>query len=318
MQWRYISSAAKSCTEHKFHLEEALMCNPGYSSKHALIIHITRKQPGLILLVVCLVFHGCAGTGAMVRKSGSIQRDGLPDYPIDTGEVPDPAPRFEPKSKLGNPSSYVVWGRRYYVMNDGKKYVQRGVASWYGRKFHGQKTSSGETYDMYAMTAAHKTLPIPSYVQVRNLKNGRTIVVRVNDRGPFHGGRIVDLSYTAAKKLDIVRTGTGIVEIRDITPPRQSVPVTIVRRTDTTRFYVQIGAFKNRANADKLLDTIGRPGLPNTRIKAGELNQEPVYRVQLGPVETFGEAQRVIAKLGELGVTSTRVVSVAAKHNFNN
>ncbi|MGH8499596.1 MAG: septal ring lytic transglycosylase RlpA family protein [Methylococcales bacterium] len=290
------------------------MYNSSFSLKHLLIIRMTRKQPGFILLIVCFVLNGCTGTSTMVRKSGPAQRDGAPDYPIDIGGIPDPAPRSEPKSKLGNPLSYVVWGRRYYVMNDNKKYVQRGVASWYGRKFHGRKTSSGEAYDMYAMTAAHKTLPIPSYVQVKNLKNGRAIVVRVNDRGPFHDNRIVDLSYTAAKKLDIVRTGTGYVEIRDITPPRQSVPVTIVRRTDTTKLYVQIGAFKNRANADKLLDTIDRPGLPDTRIKAGELNRELVYRVQLGPVETFGEAQRVIAKLGELGVTSTRVVSDPAKH----
>jgi rare lipoprotein A len=272
------------------------------------LVRITRKQPGVVLLVACLFIHGCAGTHHAFRKSGHAQRDGAPDNPIDVGKIPDPMPRPEPKSKYGNPPSYVVWGKRYYVMNQAKDFVQRGLASWYGTKFHGQRTSSGEPYDMYAMTAAHKTLPLPCYLQVKNLENGRSIVVRVNDRGPFHDDRIVDLSYTAAKKLDIVRTGTGYVEIRNITPARQTVPVTIVRRSDSAKLYVQIGAFKNRANADKLLNSIDRPGLPDTRIRAGNLNDQPVYRVQLGPVETFGEAQRVIARLGEIGLTSTRVV----------
>lgn len=277
--------------------------------KHPVIIRITRKQPGFMLLLACLVINGCTGTHTMVRKNGPNQRDGAPDYPIDISTIPDPVPHPEPKSKQGNPASYVVFGKRYYVMDEPVDYVQRGLASWYGTKFHGQKTSSGETYDMYAMTAAHKTLPLPSYLQVKNLRSGRTIVVRVNDRGPFHDNRIVDLSYSAAKKLDIVRTGTAYVEIRDITPPRQTVVVRIVRPSDTTKLYVQIGVFKSRANADRLLGSIDTSGLPDTRVKAFELNQEPVYRVQLGPVETFGEAQRVIAKLGEIGLTSTRVVS---------
>ncbi|MGH8551088.1 MAG: septal ring lytic transglycosylase RlpA family protein [Methylococcales bacterium] len=276
--------------------------------KNWCLIRITRKQPGVILLVVCLFVHGCAGTNHAIRKPSHAQGDGAPDNSIDVSKVPDPVPRNEPKSRTGNPSSYVVWGKRYYVMNDSKDFVQRGFASWYGTKFHGQRTSSGEPYDMYAMTAAHKTLPLPSYLRVKNLENGRSIVVRVNDRGPFHDERIVDLSYTAAKKLDIVRTGTGYVEIRNIGPARQTVPLTIVRRPDTTKLYVQIGAFKNRANADKLRSSIDRPGLPDTRIRAGNLNQEPVYRVQLGPIETFGEARRVIARLGEIGVTATRVV----------
>ncbi|MCI0732234.1 MAG: septal ring lytic transglycosylase RlpA family protein [Methylococcaceae bacterium] len=282
------------------------------------LIRIIPKQPGFMLLVACLVIHGCAGTNHSIRKSSHAQRDGAPDNPIDVDKVPDPIPRHEAKSKSGNPSSYVVWGKRYYVMHEARDFVQRGLASWYGTKFHGRRTSSGEPYDMYAMTAAHKTLPLPCYLQVKNLENGRSIVVRVNDRGPFHDHRIVDLSYTAAKKLDIVRTGTGYVEIRNITPPRQTVPVTIVRRTDSTKLYVQIGAFKNRANADKLLSSIDRPWLPDTRIKAGTLDREPVYRVQLGPIDTFGEARRVVARLGEIGFTSTRVVRDPASPYINN
>lgn len=276
--------------------------------KNWCVIRITGRQPGVILLVATLFIHGCAGSYHTVRKGGHTQRDGAPDNPVDVSKIPDPMPRHEHRSKYGNPSSYVVWGKRYYVMDASKNFVQRGLASWYGSKFHGRRTSSGESYDMYGMTAAHKTLPLPSYLRVKNLENGRSIVVRVNDRGPFHDDRIIDLSYTAAKKLDIVRNGTGHVEIRNVTPPNESIPVTIVRRTESAKLYVQIGAFKSKANADKLLNSIDRPGLPGTRVKAGNLNQEPVYRVQLGPVATFGEAQRVIAKLGEIGFTSTRVV----------
>ena len=127
-------------------------------------------------------------------------------------------PKVESKSKYGNPKSYVVFGKRYYVKDSAKGYVEQGIASWYGTKFHGRRTSSGETYDMYAMTAAHKTLPLPTYARVTNLENGRSVMVKVNDRGPFHQNRIIDLSYSAATRLGIVKTGTGRVEVEAIDP----------------------------------------------------------------------------------------------------
>jgi rare lipoprotein A len=132
--------------------------------------------------------------------------------------VPDAIPRFEPRSVYGNPTYYEVFGKRYYVMASGVDYVERGVASWYGPGFHRELTSMREPYDMYGMTAAHKTLPLPAYVRVTNLQNGRSIVVRVNDRGPFVGNRIIDLSYTAAAKLDMLRDGTAMVEVRALQP----------------------------------------------------------------------------------------------------
>jgi rare lipoprotein A len=132
------------------------------------------------------------------------------------GSVPDAIPRFEPRARNGNPPFYDVFGKRYYVLSSGVGYQERGVASWYGPGFHKIRTSIGEPYDMYAMTAAHKTLPLPAYVRVTNLQNGRSIVVRVNDRGPFVGNRIIDLSYTAAVKLDMLRNGTAFVEVRTI------------------------------------------------------------------------------------------------------
>jgi rare lipoprotein A len=133
-------------------------------------------------------------------------------------DVPDAIPRLEPRALYGNPPSYDVFGRRYYVMASSVGYVERGVASWYGPGFHKELTSVREPYDMYGMTAAHKTLPLPAYVRVTNLQNGRSCVVRVNDRGPFVGNRIIDLSYTAAAKLDMLRDGTAMVEVRALQP----------------------------------------------------------------------------------------------------
>jgi rare lipoprotein A len=133
-------------------------------------------------------------------------------------EIPDAVPRYEPRSAYGNPPFYEVFGKRYFVLSSSADYVERGVASWYGPGFHKVRTSTGEIYDMYGMTAAHKTLPLPAYARVTNLQNGRSVVVRVNDRGPFVGNRIIDLSYTAAAKLDMLRDGTAMVEVRTVGP----------------------------------------------------------------------------------------------------
>lgn len=145
-------------------------------------------------------------------------KDSAPKKPTRVDRAEKVIPKVEPKSKYGNPKSYVVFGQRYYTLPTSKGYLEQGIASWYGTKFHGRRTSSGETYDMYAMTAAHKTLPLPTYARVTNKKNGRSIIVRINDRGPFHENRIIDLSYAAATKLGIVTMGTGLVEVRAIDP----------------------------------------------------------------------------------------------------
>jgi rare lipoprotein A len=144
----------------------------------------------------------------------------LPSPPLPQ-TVPDAIPRYEPRSMRGNPPFYEVFGKRYYVLSTSADYVERGVASWYGPGFHKVSTSTGEPYDMYGMTAAHKTLPLPCYARVTNLQNGRSVVVRINDRGPFVGNRIIDLSYTAAAKLDMLRNGTAMVEVRTIGPSSQ-------------------------------------------------------------------------------------------------
>jgi rare lipoprotein A (peptidoglycan hydrolase) len=140
------------------------------------------------------------------------------------GTAPSPAaegaiPRAETKSRYGNPESYVVFGQRYEVLDSSRGYVQEGIASWYGEPFHGRRTSNGEVYDMHALTAAHKSLPLPTYVLVTNLDNGRQVILRVNDRGPFHGDRIIDVSFAAAERLGIVGPGTARVEVRALDPP---------------------------------------------------------------------------------------------------
>jgi rare lipoprotein A len=168
---------------------------------------------------------GCVGTrhaGAPpATPAGPAPAAALPP-PQPPETVPDAVPRYEPRSMYGNPPFYDVFGKRYFVLSSSADYVERGVASWYGPGFHKVRTSTQEPYDMYGMSAAHKTLPLPCYARVTNLQNGRSIVVRVNDRGPFVGNRIIDLSYTAAAKLDMLRNGTAMVEVRTVGPA--SVP----------------------------------------------------------------------------------------------
>jgi rare lipoprotein A len=146
----------------------------------------------------------------------SMEHDAAPkpsEVPADVHRTPDPVPRAEPRSRGGNSPSYSVFGKTYRVLDDARGFRERGYASWYGKKFHGNKTANGEVYDMYQMTAAHKSLPLPSYARVTRLDNGKSVVVRVNDRGPFHAGRVIDLSYAAAARLDMLQQGSAKVEV---------------------------------------------------------------------------------------------------------
>ncbi len=223
--------------------------------------------------------------------------------PKDLESIPDVVPKFEPRSARGNPPFYDVLGKRYFVMTTAAGYVERGVASWYGPGFHTAKTSNGEPYDMYGMTAAHKTLPLPSYVQVTNLKNGKSVVVRVNDRGPFKDGRIIDLSYTAATKLDILRDGTAFVEVRAITPESPSPSAA----PSATGLFVQAGAFGAEANASQLLSQLKTKGVQNAFVRADEVNGKKMYRVRVGPIPSVPEFDRVVARLKSLGIADARL-----------
>lgn len=219
------------------------------------------------LLSTLLLFQGCGGSGGTASSGGYGYGDGPPPKDIDVSDLPDAVPRHEPITLAGNKSPYTVLGKTYQVMPSSKGFRQRGLASWYGNKFHGRHTSNGEIYSMYEMTAAHKTLPIPCYVKVTNLGNGRTVIVRVNDRGPFHGDRIIDLSYAAAKKLGYSDKGTANVEVSVIDPSNYqdnavaspqlaSGPsmLTAARAdiNDQGSAYLQVGAFNNQLAASDL------------------------------------------------------------------
>lgn len=218
------------------------------------------------------------------------------------------------KSKRGNPSSYVVFGKRYHVLDSSEGFVQRGIASWYGIKFHGRKTSSGETYNMHEMTAAHKTLPIPVYVHVKNLDNGRSAVVRVNDRGPFIHGRIIDLSYAAAKKLGVKGPGTANVEIR-VVNKGQTRPTSVVRTIPLTDevekdapLYIQMGSFASQMNASNLVQNLHAANETSARISKLKTSNGLFYRVRVGPLFDIDEANAIVERLKVKGFQTARIV----------
>jgi peptidoglycan lytic transglycosylase len=216
-------------------------------------------------------------------------------------------PRIEPRAAHGNPPFYDVDGKRYYVLATAAGYEATGVASWYGPTFDGLRTADGDRYDMYAMTAAHKTLPLPCYVRVTNLGNGRSIVVKVNDRGPFVANRLIDLSYTAAAKLGMLVTGTALVEVRAITP-ETSEELSRVTETPPPTLYVQVGAFAVRGNAEHVLRRLQAAGLADSFIFGPPVARGHLYRVRVGPVGGVPEFDRLIARLAALGYPGSRLV----------
>ena len=239
----------------------------------------------------------------------------VPPPPRDLAAIPDPVPRIEPRSRYGNPASYEVFGRRYTLLPSANGYVERGTASWYGPGFHAERTSSGEPYDMYAMTAAHKTLPIPVYAEVTNLRNGRRVIVRINDRGPFVGDRLIDLSYTAAWKLDMLREGTAPVEVRVLTPGGDSSAVaTPVDATPAPPIaapvvnqWLQVGVFAQRDNAERLLARLAAGGISAARIEARQDAGRTLHRVRIGPLTRSAEVDDYIERLRLLGIPDARL-----------
>lgn len=246
------------------------------------------------------------------KKSGGYYLDDGPaeNAPQDIDSIPDAVPRLEtPLARANKP--YSALGKSYLPKTSYEPFKQSGIASWYGKRYHGQKTSSGEVYDMFAMTAAHTILPLPSYLRVTNPANGKSVIVRVNDRGPFHSDRIVDLSYAAAYKLRLANTGSGFVEIESIdaatfkpavvTPPAmQSNPVvssSTISKSEITQYYVQAGAFKSEINAQKLQARIESLGLANDIGIASTLDKDSFYRVKLGPYKSRLEADSAVSNI---------------------
>ncbi len=253
---------------------------------------------------------------------GSVLKDGPPTgSTIQRGLPGDAVPRPEPKSRYGNGPVYEVFGERYTVMDSSQGYQERGVASWYGKKFHGRLTASREPYDMYAMTAAHKTLPLPTYVQVRNLRNNKSIVVRVNDRGPFVDNRVIDLSYSAALRLDMVRDGTSLVEVTAInfdepTGDRPTRQTTAAPRPGqpaaeaNNRIFVQVGAFGSRDNAERRQAVLRNGGIGRTVIHTDSAARPPLYRVRIGPITGVEQYDAIVEQLETLGILDPYLVTL--------
>ncbi len=253
----------------------------------------------VLLSLLITILSACSSSGP---------KDGAPRHlPVEVANIPNAIPIYEPKTKWGNPESYAVAGKTYYTLKSSLGYVEKGDASWYGTKFHGRRTSSGEPYDMYAMTAAHKTLPLPTYVEVKNLENGRKIVVKVNDRGPFHAGRIIDLSYVAAIKLGIDAKGTGKVEVRAINVS------TVGRNSSQTNsdetLFVQVGAFLEKDNAERMQLRLAESSI-NSDIHEYIISAtRQVYRVRIGPFDKRENANNIVDDLQGIGVQNAKVIS---------
>ncbi len=247
-----------------------------------------------------------AGREPAPRPGGYYKDDGPGDAPpANLASIPDAVPKREPPHRFAN-RPYTVFGASYVPISTGQPYKERGTASWYGKKFHGQKTSSGEPYDMYAMTGAHKTLPIPSYAKVTNLANGRSVVVRINDRGPFHSDRIIDLSYAAAYKLGFASAGSARVEVEAVSPdePTQAKAAEAERSAEPSApsepkgepkgVYLQVGAFNSKENAEDLRSRLMRQ-LGWLADSVQVLSIGSLWRLHVGPYAT-SDAARAIAQ----------------------
>lgn len=256
----------------------------------------------LLCLAFILLLCSCSHTPS---------KDGPPNFYVDESKVPNAIPKAEPLAKYGNYKSYVVLGKRYYTLNSSRNYSEVGTASWYGTKFHARKTSSGERYNMLGMTAAHKTLPLPTYVEVTNLKNQRKVIVKVNDRGPFTN-RLIDLSYVAAKKLGMLGHGTAQVRVRAIDPNNNEKRLELANSNHDRTYpqkngiFLQVGAFKQRVNAEQLRHRL--TALLNLPVYVYAPNHSSsLYRVKVGPIPDTSTAHHISQRLANLGIKANKL-----------
>jgi len=264
----------------------------------------------IVLTPMPLRFLRCGALLAAIVLAGCASEAPAPPTRMPSAVAPAPA-----EANRGNPPFYDVFGERYYVLASSRGYREQGIASWYGGYFHGRLTSNGERYDMHQMTAAHTSLPLPTWVEVTNLSNGKRVVVKVNDRGPFVGDRLIDLSYAAATALDLVRAGTGHVEVRALAGPPQETttagrqPVSprpaVVRPPPLTpqseRLFAQAGKFTQRASAVELVDTLKAHGFVNAFIVTEDGRRRSTHRVRVGPLRDAAEVRDVSDRLREVG-----------------
>jgi len=260
-----------------------------------------------ITLPLVLLSVGACST--IIRESS----DGGPSRPVDLSHVEDATPAPVVRTRAGNAKVYSVLGKTYQILDESHGYRERGMASWYGTKFHGRRTANGEVYDMYAMTGAHKTLPIPSYVRVTNVNNGRSVVVRINDRGPFHDNRILDLSYAAAHKLGVDVAGVALVEVEDVTPVPGKTFVEVPDNkaigsvADARELYLQIGAFQQRQSAISLQSKV--TGLFSEAVNITE-GTDSLHRVIIGPIANEQTIPALRQRLEDSGLNKGHLVRV--------
>lgn len=272
---------------------------------------MTGMQYWNLVFVFGLLIAGCSSNAVQKGGGGYYGGDRPPTETRDYDSIPDAIPRVEPLSKTGN-KPYTALGKSFVPLKSSKGFVETGVASWYGKKFHGRRTSSGETYDIWKMTAAHPTLPLPTYVRVTSLVNGKSIVVKVNDRGPFLHNRIIDLSYAAAHKIGIANTGTGKVTIAAIDPNEyngavnasgdttniSSQPQSGVAGGHVEAYFIQVGAYNNQNNVVVMRNRLSQAGFPvyPEATKTQFAGPAP-YRVRVGPYQHIDTALKAMKKL---------------------
>lgn len=257
-----------------------------------------------------------------------------PGTSVDMSKVQDAVPEDVTPSRYGNPASYTVLGKTYTLAPSCKSYHDRGIASWYGTQFNGGRTSDGETYDMYSMTAANKVVPIPCYARVTNLQNGKSVIVKINDRGPFVDNRLIDLSYAAATKLDMLGKGTALVDVQAVSPGETAAPVTVAAATPPSALvpvaatapapvattprpkpavgepsmFLQVGAFADRGNAEAAIQKLSAAGVGPAFILPVTVGARTLYKVRIGPVPDVAGVDQLGARLAALGYPDAEIV----------
>jgi rare lipoprotein A len=254
-------------------------------------------------LPIILIFVLCSCTTEQVKTT-----DSLSQPPVTTNSTTKHPLRYLSKLHFGDLDTQNTAAEENLLPRIAR-YFKQGIASWYGSDFHGKKTANGEIYDMYAMTAAHKTLPMSSYVRVTNLENQRSVIVRINDRGPYHGDRVMDLSYAAAKKLDLQEAGIGAVEIKAIAPEQALAQLHKSAETQEKDIYLQVGTFGNKKKAMKLQNKIAAHQLPQPEILPSTHKGSTLYKVQMGPIKSPESGHKLNIQLAKLGITTTQFVT---------
>ena len=285
---------------------------------------MTRFTLKAIVALFALALVGCSSTPTYDRETAGgrykVRKDFAPDNPPDVSNVADAIPVDIPYSRGGNRSTYEVWGKSYNVLPTHIGYRAEGIASWYGLKFHGHKTSNGEIYDIYKMSAAHKSLPIPSFAKVTNLDNGKSVVVRVNDRGPFHENRLIDLSYSAAARLEILKQGTGRVRVEAIdarsladtteTVEKTPQPVASIQqpKPDDTGAFLQVGSFGKESSALSVQRRLSAMDGVQAVIKKVRQGDVEFHRVLVGPLTDTLSINSMVQSLESMGYSSPLLI----------